>query len=119
MTNKDYDRLTFQHIRHGGMICGVGLKANSEEVAERLYALENAIENGTLVFLPYRTGQKFWWIYHSPVGVERGVESETICKVEIFKDNLTIITDSGLLFNDKDVFTTKEEAEKALEELKK
>lgn len=34
MTNKDYDRLTFQHSRHGDVICSVGMKANSDILAE-------------------------------------------------------------------------------------
>lgn len=108
MANKDYDRLT-----------GTGISITTiEEIYSRLYELENAIENGTLVFLPCKTGQEFWWIYHSPVGTEKSVESETVCKVEIFKNNITILTDSGLLFNGKDIFTSKEAAEKALEKTK-
>lgn len=49
MTNKDYDRLTFQHSRHGGMICGIGLKANSEDedfayVPQTIYQTDYILE---------------------------------------------------------------------------
>lgn len=115
MMNKDYKRLTEEDS------CYYDEQDNCDvdELYARLEELENAIENGTLVFLSYKTGQEFWWIYHSPVGTEKSVESETVCKVEIFNNNITILTDSGLLFNGNDVFTTKKAAEKALEKLEK
>lgn len=121
MTNKDYKRLTIWNEKLQRAV--MTMDGNNETVADmmkryvsRLYELENAIENGTLVFLPCKTGQEFWWIYHSPVGTEKSVESETVCKVEIFNNNITILTDSGLLFNVKDIFTSKEAAKKALQE---
>ena len=59
MENKDYKRLTFKR-NNGGEVCGVGLKANSEEIAERLYELEEMIESGKLVFLPCKEGDILW-----------------------------------------------------------
>ncbi len=115
MTNKDYERLTFQHSRHGGMICGVGLKANSEEVAERLYALEEMIENGTLAFLPCKVGDEFWWIFQAsnPFIVEEKVQS-----IEIGERGITIIDMGDEEWSLSRLYFTKEAADKALEELK-
>ncbi len=115
MTNKDYDRLTFQPSRHSGIICGIGLKANSEEIAERLYALEEMIENGTLVFLP-KVGDEFWWIFQAsnPFIVEEKVQS-----IEISEKGITIIDMGDEECPLSRLYFTEESAEKALEKLKK
>lgn len=114
MTNKDYDRLTFQPSRHSGIICGIGLKANSEEIAERLYALEEKIENGALVFLPCKVGDEFWYINERWKGVYR----QEVAEFEVGNYGICIIDTFGQRYSAKDVYFTKEAAEKALEELK-
>lgn len=58
MTNKDYKRLTDTGIP----------TTTPEEVYDRLYDLENSIENGTLVFLPCKLDDKFWWISYKYSG---------------------------------------------------
>ncbi len=119
MTNKDYDRLTFQPSRHSGIICGIGLKANSEEIAERLYALEEMIENGTLVFLPFKCGDKMWHVWKTNAGTchveEMKLWEITITDKEIFYDTLH----HGIFESTDNLYHTKEEAEKVLEEMKK
>ena len=127
MKNKDYERLTFQHIRHGGIICGVGLKANSEEIAERLYALEEMIENGTLVFLPCKVGDILWQIHGFYPA--KPIEEVVVDSIEFMRNDYICIRvhaiyqqyGTSLCANDigKDFFTTREAAEKALEKLGK
>lgn len=116
MTNKDYKRLTFQHSRHGGMICGVGLKANSEEVAERLYALEEMIENGTLAFLPCKVGDKFWRI--SGLNFASIIE-EKVFAIRVENSGFVIYDDDDTMWLLDEIYFTKEAAKKALEEMKK
>lgn len=126
MTNKDYDRLTFQPSRHGGIICGIGLKANSEEIAERLYALEEMIENGALVFLPCKVGDTVWFVneYRLEKPIEAYIVDTIILRsgiISIEVHQAEVPYGAGLIRNDyfgRNVFTTKEAAEKALEELK-
>lgn len=119
MTNKDYERLTFQNNRYGGMICGVGLKANSEEIAERLYVLEELIENGTLVFLPCKAGDKIWRLVDN--WYETMIVEYTVEKIFVGKDCVLYIQDQmwHIPWTIDEVFFTKEAAEKALEEMKK
>lgn len=50
MTNKDYKRLTDTGIP----------TTTPDDVYNRLYELENAIEKGTLMFLPFAVGDEFW-----------------------------------------------------------
>lgn len=123
MTNKDYKRLTFQHSRHGGMICGVGLKANSEEVAERLYALEEMIENGALMFLP-KIGQTVWIViggwYENEYYTE--VSEEVINEIHIYEDNevrVSVEDGHGDIFSPDEWYTSKEAAENYAEKLRK
>lgn len=114
LTNKDYRRLTFQH-RHGEKICGVGLKANSEEVAERLYALEEMIENGTLVFLPCKVGTEFWYINK----LWRMACRQEVGGIEIGEYGICVFDKFCQRYEIEHIYFTKEAAEKALRELAK
>ncbi len=115
MTNKDYDRLTFEHNRHGGMICGVGLKANSEEIAERLYALEEMIESGTLVFLPCKVGTEFWYINK----LWRMACRQEVGSIEICDCGICVFDKFCQRYEIEHIYFTREAAKKALEELEK
>lgn len=117
MTNKDYDRLTFQHFTNGGMICRVGLKVNSEKVAERLYVLEKMIEKSTLMFLPCKVDDKFWWILNKYSGGE--IVEEKVKQIRICNYGLYIIDYDGSGWYLNEIYFTKEAAQKALEEMTK
>ena len=109
MTNKDYKRLTDTGIP----------TTTSEEVYNRLYELENAIDDGTLVFLPCNIGDKFWWLSRLYDG-SVVVKSEEVQAIEITEQGVSIIDMDGAEWcYFSDIYFTKEAAEKALEELKK
>ena len=105
MTNKEYKPLT------------TGGYANSKmlpQYRDRLCYLEDCIENGTLVFLPCKVGDEFWWIFQarSPFIVDEKVQS-----IEISERGITIIDMGGEEWSLSRVYFSKEAAEKALEEL--
>lgn len=122
MTNKEYDRLTFQHFTNGGMICRVGLKVNSEKVAERLYVLEEMIEKGTLMFLPCKVGDTVYFVNYRFGG--KPIEPYIVDRITITSKQVIFDTHQveppynlGLIYSDswgRNVFFTKEAAEKAL-----
>ena len=82
---------------------------------DRLCYLEDCIENGTLVFLPCKVGDKFWWIFNS----EYEIVEEKVKQIRICHDGFYIIDYDGTGWYLGDIYFTKEAAEKALEELKK
>ena len=102
MTNKDYKRLT-----------DTGIPTSPEEVSKRLYELENAIENGTLVFLPCKVGDEFWWIFYvsKPYIVDEKVQS-----IEISEEGISIIDIDDHKWYLDEIYFTKETAKKVLEE---
>lgn len=108
MTNKDYKRLT----NDLGFSCQLPIR-----VYDRLYELENAIENGTLVFLPCKVGDKFWWILNKYSGDE--IVEEKVKQIRICDYGFYIIDYDGSGWYLGEIYFTKEAAEKALEELKK
>lgn len=114
MTNKDYKRLTDTGIP----------TTTSEEVYDRLYELENAIEDGTLMFLPCKVGDSLWHIQYNLT-----IEEAVVDNVEVLCDGDTKIrvhfvnVQAGTTFYGsamgKYYFTSKEAAQKALEKMKK
>lgn len=96
------------------MICGVGLKANLEEIADRLCSLEDKIENGTLVFLPCKVGDEFWYINERWKGVYR----LEVGGIEIVDYGICVYDKFDRRYEIEHIYFTKEAAEKALEELK-
>lgn len=106
MTNKDYKRLTDTGIP----------TITPDDVYNRLYELENAIENGTLVFLPFKVGDKFWWIFQAqnPFIVDERVQS-----IEISERGIVIIDTDDEEWQLSRLYFTEESAEKALAEVKK
>lgn len=132
MTNKDYKRLTIwsEELQRPSMTADFN-EEPSETLArhiDRLYELENAIENGTLVFLPCKPGDTVYYVnkYFYPRQIEqyiitaveiRGYESIRclICSAtDTTMDSSFLVSGIGNY-----IFTTKEEAKKALEEMKK
>lgn len=130
-TNSTYKRLTTynKEFEHASMTATRGedtCKTIARHV-ERLYELENAIENGTLVFLPCKVGDKVWYLneYSYPPRIEeyivdsveflkgRWVRCRVHSEVEPMETSFSINA-IGVY-----IFTTKEAAEKALEELEK
>lgn len=123
LTNKDYDRLTLKPDRRRGMICGVGLKANSEEVAERLYALEEMIESGKLVFLPFKVGDDFWCFaeyYSLSDGWVNEIAKHTVNEIRILNNVIYLYDENDEEYDTSDIilFFTEEAAKKALEKTK-
>lgn len=114
MTNKDYKRLT----NDLGLSCQLPIR-----VYDRLYELENAIENGTLVFLPCKVGDTVYEVFknHRPPFIQQ----TTIEKIIITRKGLRLKLERNSTYETsitawgKTLFPTKEAAEKALEELKK
>ena len=118
MTNKDYKPLTTGGYANPKMF---------PQYHDRLCYLENAIENGTLVFLPCKPGDTVWFV--NKYRIMKQIESYTVDAIRIKSDKIMLevhITECpdkcgmipGYAFG-QDVFTNKEAAEKALEELEK
>jgi len=119
MTNKDYKRLTVynEELQIPCMTADFNEEAD-ETIAkhvQRLCELENAIENDTLVFLPCKVGDEFWWIFQAqnPFIVDERVQS-----IEISERGIVIIDTGDEEWQLSRLYFTKEAAEKALEELK-
>lgn len=118
MTNKEYERLTYRP-RKGGKVCCLTPNGTSQDLAKRLYALEEMIGNGTLVFLPCKVGDTFWCL--ADYGMEYVVTRHTVQEIRILDDVIYLYDENDGEYdtNDLILFTTKEAAEKALEELRK
>ena len=73
---KDYKRLTERYIEEEGDFFEKGTRftlknAPDEEILERLAELEDKIENGTLVSVPYSIGQELYCVYNKSYKVEK------------------------------------------------
>ena len=109
MINKEYKPLT------------TGGYANSKmlpQYRDRLCYLEDCIKNGTLVFLPCKIGDKFWWILQKYTG-EYEIVEEKVKHIRICHDDFYIIDYDGAGWYFGEIYFTKEAAEKALEEMTK
>ena len=107
MTNGEYKRLTTGGYTNPKLL---------REYRDRLYELENAIENGTLEFLPCNIGDKFWRI--SGLNFASIIE-EKVFAIRVENSGFVIYGDDGTCWFLGEIYFTKEEAEKALEELEK
>ena len=122
MTNKDYERLTYRPYIKDKVRC---LQPDGElqDMAERLYKLENSIENGTLVFLPCKVGDTIYEVFknHRPPFIRQ----TTIEKIIITRKGLRLKLERNSTYEtsiaawEKTLFPTEEAAEKALEESEK
>ena len=117
MTNKDYKRLTDTGIP----------TITPDDVYNRLYELENAIENGTLVFLPCKVGDTVYYLneFSRPRRIEEYVVDSVKqlrggwARCTVHSTTEPMGTSFSLNAIGDYIFTTKEAAKKALEELKK
>lgn len=118
MTNKDYKPLTTGGYANPKML---------QEYRDRLCYLEDCIKKSTLVFLPCKVGDNVYFV-NRWTSTPR-IEVWHILAIEITSDGIEIgayrisnQNQKGFFyprsFGDE-VFTTKEAAEKALEELEK
>lgn len=128
MTNKDYDRLTTynEEYDHPAMTATLG-EDTTKTIARhvnRLYELENAIENGTLVFLPCKVGDEFWCFaeyYSLSDGWVNEITKHTVHEIRILNNVIYLYDENDQEYDTSDIilFFTKEAAEKALERLEK
>lgn len=128
MTNKDYKRLTIwnEELQRPCMSADSSNEQTVDIVArhvDRLYELENAIENGTLMFLPCKVGDTIYEVFknHRPPFIQQ----TTIEKIIITRKGLRLKLERNSTYETsitawgKTLFPTKEAAEKALEEIGK
>lgn len=116
MTNKDYKPLTTGGYANPKML---------SQYRDRLCYLEDCIGNGTLVFLPCKVGDKVWYL--NEYSYPRRIEEYVVDSIELLKGGWMRCTahsevepmGTGFSLNaiGDYIFTTKEAAEKALEEL--
>lgn len=105
MTNKEYKRLT-----------DTGIPITKKDVCMRLFELENAIENGTLVFLPCKVGDEFWYVNK----IQKIACIEQVVEFEVGNYGIVIVDTFGRRHsNIERIYFTKEAAKKALEEMTK
>ena len=105
---KEYKRLT-KKSWHDTKFCGL----NEREVLNRLWEFENKIENGTIVELPCKVGDKIYVIYHSKWHCQEVWQFRyDTCGLCI----KTIGSNFEHIFGEN-AFLTREEAEKRLKEL--
>lgn len=121
LTNKDYKRLTVwsEEVQNTCMSADSSYERRDDIVArhiDRLYELENAIENGTLAFLPCKVGDEFWWILNKCSGEYEFVQ-EKVKQIRICDYGFCIIDYDGTGWYLNEIYFTKEAAQKALEEL--
>lgn len=109
MTNKDYKPLTASGYTDLQLL---------QEYRDRLCYLEDCIKNGTLMFLPCKVGDEFWWILKLYDGSFM-VTSEEVQAIKITKRGISVIDMTGEEWYLSEIYFTKEAAEKALEEMKK
>lgn len=127
MTNKDYKRLTvWNEETQRPCMTAYFQEELFDTVArhvERLYELENAIEDGKLKFLPCKVEDSLWHIQHNLT-----IEEAVVDNVEVLCDGDTKIrvhfvnAQAGTTFYGsamgKYYFTSEEAAKKALEKMK-
>lgn len=119
MTNKDYERLTPKNAVVTGRFSG-------KTLLDRLTMLENAIENGTLVFLPCKVGDKVWYL--NEYSYPRRIEEYVVDSIELLKGGWmrcgvhSEVEPMGTNFSlnaiGDYIFTTKEAAEAQLKEIR-
>lgn len=129
MINKEtYERLT-QYMQVGNNIVAIQpqRKERVQMYINRLFELEDKIENGTLIELPCKVGDE---IYHLS---DKKISKETVTQIKYIIDNGEIDLPNSYIMTDdiyskdynfyrfskfgKSVFLTKAEAEEKLKEL--
>lgn len=117
MTNKDYERLTPKNAVVTGRFSG-------KTLLDRLTTLENAIEKGTLMFLPFAVGDEFWCFteyYSLSDGWVNLITKHTVHEIRILNNVIYLYDENDDEYDTSDIilYTTEEAAKKALEKLGK
>lgn len=113
MTNKEYKRLTDTGIP----------TTTPDDLYNRLRELENAIESNILMFLPCKVGDTVYFVHYGFGG--KLIEPYIVDRITLTSNKVIFDTHQveppynlGLIYSDswgKNVFFTKEAAEKELE----
>lgn len=122
MTNKDYKRLTVWNDQlQRPCMTSEGSNEQTVDVVrrhiDRLYELENAIENGTLFFLPCKVGDEFWYFaeyYRLSDGWVYEIAKHTVQEIQILNKVIYLYDECDNEYNASDVilYATKEAAKK-------
>lgn len=95
----------------------------NEELYDRLYELENAIENGTLIELPCKVGSVVYEVFKNhkpPFGQATKIEKIIITKKGLrLKLSRNSVYETAVSALGKTLFLTEAEARAKLEELRK
>lgn len=115
MTNKEYKPLTTGGYANSKML---------SQYRDRLCYLEDCIENGTLVFLPFAVGDEFWCFaeyYSLSDGWVNLITKHTVHEIRILNNVIYLYDENDDEYDTSDIilYTTEEAAKKALEELEK
>ncbi len=122
---KQYKRLTNQEWSED---IDLTQEFGYSHIYKRLHELENAIEGDTLAFLPCKVGDTVWFV--NKYRIRKPIEAYVVDAMTIRQSGKISIAAHqaeapyavGLILDEyfgRNVFTTKEAAEKALEELGK
>ena len=90
MKNADYRRVT-KVKKFGNGVGGVELECSNEEARERLYQLEDAIDDNMLRFMPYRVGEEIYVI--EPISCKLSVSK--VVRIEVGEFDMLLLLDNG------------------------
>lgn len=90
MRNADYRRVT-KVKKFGNGVGGVELECSNEEARERLYQLEDAIDDNMLRFMPYRVGEEVYVI--NPIACNICVRK--VVRIEVLEFDMLLVLDNG------------------------
>lgn len=128
MTNKDYKRLTIWNEEMQRPCMTADFNEETVDIVarhiDRLYELENAIENGTLMFLPCNIGDEFWCFaeyYSLSDGWVCEIVKHTVQEIRILNNVIYLYDECDNEYDTSDIilYTTEEAAKKALKELER
>lgn len=116
MKNADYRRVT-KVKKFGNGVGGVELECSNEEARERLYQLEDAIDDNMLRFMPYRVGEKVYVI--NPIDCNICVHK--VVRIEVLEFDMLLVLDNGQRYTPDSLFrraySTVDEALTRLQEV--
>lgn len=121
MLNKDYKRLTVynEELQRPCMTADAG-EQTTDTIArhvQRLYELENAIEDGTFVFLPKVVDEKFYEV-HNCCNLY-GLSTYFLSGILIADENIYLLDERGNRHYIEDCFFDKDKAEAEMTKMQK